>query len=272
MILTIDRAAKVLSVEEDGRVTRHPLYSREAFELLSHEWLRLGWNQKYTYTFSWLGRPIIQLPEDLIRVQEVIYRLKPDVIIETGVAHGGTLVFYATLCKAIGRGRVIGIDVDIRAHNRAAIENHELASYITLVTGDSIAPDTVARVHSLVGSTEQVLVILDSNHTKGHVSAELEAYHDLVTPGSYVVATDGFMQFLADVPRGVDSWTRDHPSAAAAEFAARHPEFVLEQPPWPFNESELSANVTHWPGAWLRRAAPPGATPATQSRPASTNA
>jgi cephalosporin hydroxylase len=253
MILTIVSAGGVPSLVEFGSITRHPLYSREAFELLSHEWLRLGWNQKYTYTFSWLGRPIIQLPEDLMRVQEVIYRLKPDVIVETGVAHGGTLVFYATLCKAMGRGRVIGIDVDIRAHNRAAIESHELASYITLVTGDSVGADTVAHVHSLVGATEQVLLILDSNHTKAHVAAELEAYHDLVKPGSYVVATDGFMQFLTDVPRGTESWSWDHPSAAAAEFAAAHAEFVLEQPPWPFNESELSANVTHWPGAWLRR-------------------
>jgi cephalosporin hydroxylase len=253
MILTIDSSAGTLSVEEDGRTSRLPLYSREAFELLSHEWLRLGWNQKYTYTFSWFGRPIIQLPEDLMRVQEVVYRLRPDVIVETGVAHGGTLVFYATLCKAMGRGRVIGIDIDIRAHNRSAIENHELASYITLVSGDSIAADTVAQVHSLVDADEQALLILDSSHTKAHVAAELEAYHDLVKPGSYIVATDGFMQFLADVPRGAESWSWDHPSAAAAEFAAAHPEFVLEQPPWPFNESELSANVTHWPGAWLRR-------------------
>jgi cephalosporin hydroxylase len=253
MILTIDRTAGSLSVEKDGVIHRHPLYSREAFELLTHEWLRLGWNQKYTYTFSWFGRPIIQLPEDLIRVQEVIYRVKPDVIVETGVAHGGTLVFYATLCRAMGRGRVIGIDIDIRAHNRAAIESHELASYISLVSGDSIAADTVAQVHSLVGATEQALVILDSNHTKAHVAGELEAYHDLVKPGSYIVATDGFMQFLTDVPRGNESWNWDHPSAASLEFAAAHPEFVLEQPPWPFNESELSANVSHWPSAWLRR-------------------
>jgi len=253
MILTIDSTAGTLSVEEDAKVSRHPLYSREAFELLSHEWLRLGWNQKHTYTFSWFGRPIIQLPEDLIRVQEVIYRLKPDVIVETGVAHGGTLVFYATLCKAMGRGRVIGIDIDIRAHNRAAIENHELAAYITLVSGDSIAAYTIAQVHSLVGAGEQALVILDSLHTKAHVAAELEAYCDLVKPESYVVATDGFMQFLSNVPRGTESWSWDHPSAAAAEFAAAHPEFVLEQPPWPFNESELAANVTHWPSAWLRR-------------------
>ena len=115
------------------------------------------------------------------------------------------------------------------------------------------AVDTIAQVHSLVGAGEQALVILDSLHTKAHVAAELEAYCDLVKPESYVVATDGFMQFLSNVPRGTESWSWDHPSAAAAEFAAAHPEFVLEQPRWPFNESELSANVTHWPNAWLRR-------------------
>src|SRR5689334_18801393 len=117
MKLLIDTAKKSLTVEEDGSRRDLPLYSRESFDLISREWLRVGWNQKYTYTFSWLGRPIIQLPEDLIRIQEVIYRVRPDVIIETGVAHGGALIFYASLCKAIGCGRVIGVDIEVRPHN-----------------------------------------------------------------------------------------------------------------------------------------------------------
>jgi cephalosporin hydroxylase len=253
MIITIDTSARTLVVERNGDSIQTPLYSKEAFELVSQEWVRLGWNQKYPYTFSWLGRPIIQLPEDLIRIQEVIYRVKPDVVIETGVAHGGTLIFYASLCKAMGHGRVIGIDIEIRPHNRAAIESHILSSYITLVTGDAIAAETVAHVHSLVQPDERALVILDSCHTKSHVLGELNAYHDLVNSGSYIVATDGVMQFVADVPRAGADWDWDHPSAAASEFAGAHPEFVLEQPAWPFNESELSENVTHWPGAWLRR-------------------
>jgi cephalosporin hydroxylase len=253
MLLTLDTTARTLSIDRDGDKTELPLFSREAFEVLSHEWVRVGWNQKFTYTFSWLGRPVIQLPEDMIRIQEVIYRVKPDVIIETGVAHGGTLVFYATLCHAMGRGRVIGVDIEIRPHNRAAIEKHELSSYITLVTGDSVAPETVRHVQSLIRPEEQALVILDSCHSKRHVLAELNAYCALVKPGSYIVATDGVMQFLADVPRGIPSWRSDNPSAAAEEFLEAHPEFVLEEPAWPFNESELQTNITHWPGAWLRR-------------------
>src|SRR4249919_2883447 len=121
MKLTIDTAAKTLLVEADGRTRQLQLYSDEAFELISDQWLKVGWNQKYPYTFSWLGRPIIQLPEDVLRIQEVIYRVKPDVIIETGVAHGGSLVLYSGLLKAMGvAGRVIGVDILIRPPNRKA--------------------------------------------------------------------------------------------------------------------------------------------------------
>jgi cephalosporin hydroxylase len=253
MRLTIDTEAKILFREEADQDVEVPLYSKEAFEILSQIWLKVGWNEKYPYTFSWLGRPIIQLPEDMIRTQEVLFRVKPDVVIETGVAHGGSLIYYASLCKVMGQGRVIGIDIEIRPHNRQAIEAHELSPLITLIVGSSTAPDVVQQAHSIVRSGETVLVILDSNHTEQHVAAELEAYSDLVTQGSYIVATDGSMKDLYDVPRGRTEWKADHPAAAAAEFAARHPEFVLEQPAWPFNESNLTENITHWPGAWLRR-------------------
>jgi cephalosporin hydroxylase len=235
---------------------RHlPLYSSAAFETLSALWLKVGWNEKYVYTFSWMGRPIIQLPEDLMRIQEVIYRLRPDVIVETGVAHGGSLIFYASLLRAMGltASRVIGVDIEIRPHNRRAIEAHELFSAITLIEGNSVAPGIVAQVRACIRPDDKVLVLLDSNHTYRHVSAELEAYHGLVSPGAYIVATDGIMQHLADVPRGNPAWLDDHPSRAALDFARTHPEFVIEQPAWPFNESKLQTNVTHWPGAWLRR-------------------
>ena len=253
MKLTIDTDRRELTHELGDAHRTLPLFSKEAFELISREWVRVGWDQKYTYTFSWFGRPIIQLPEDMIRIQEVIYRVRPDVIVETGVAHGGSLIYYATLCKAMEHGRVIGIDIEIRKANRAAIESHELSPLVTLVEGDSTAADTVTRVEQLIQPGETSLVILDSCHTRAHVLAELEAYQHLVAPGSYLVATDGIMKDLDDVPRGNPQWQQDHPTAAAAEFAARHPEFVLEQPAWTFNESQLSENVTHWPGAWLRR-------------------
>ena len=253
MKLTIDTERKQVTIEQNGATRTLELYSREAFEQISHQWLKVGWNQKYPYTFSWLGRPIIQLPEDMIRVQEVAYRVKPDVIIETGVAHGGSLIFYASLFKAMGKGRVIGVDIEIRPHNRKAIEAHELASFITLIEGSSIEKSVVSKVRSLVKPGETVLVILDSNHTREHVLAELEAYHDLVSRGSYIVATDGSMKDLYDVPRGKPEWKQDNPTAAALEFVKKHPEFVIEQPAWPFNDSDLKENITHWPGAWLRR-------------------
>lgn len=253
MKLTLDTDAKTLTVTDGAGSETLPLYSRRSFELLSLQWTKVSWNEKYPYTFTWMGRPMIQLPEDMLRLQEVIYRLRPDVIVETGVAHGGSLVFHASMFAAMGRGRVIGVDIEIRPHNRAAIEAHELAHMITLIEGDSTAPQVVESVRTLVEDARTVLVILDSNHTKAHVARELEAYHHLVTPGSYIVATDGIMKDLHDVPRGDPSWRDDHPTAAAAEFAVAHPEFVLEQPPWTFNESALEQNVTYWPGAWLRR-------------------
>lgn len=253
MKLTLDTEAKTLTLEGAEGSRTLPLYSKEAFDALSLEWVRVGWNEKYPYTFSWMGRPVIQLPEDMIRMQEVIFAVKPDVIIETGVAHGGSLIFYSSLCKAMEKGRIIGIDIEIRPHNRKAIEEHPLFDRITLVEGSSTAPDIVAQVKSLVKPGETVLVILDSNHTYAHVLDELEAYHDLVTPGSYIVATDGVMMHVADVPRGKPEWATDNPTYAARDFAAKHPQFVIEQPAWPFNESALDQNITHWPGAWLKR-------------------
>lgn len=253
MKLTIDTDDNTLTQELEGEKRILQLYTKEAFELISHQWLKVGWDQKYSYTFSWMGRPIIQLPEDMIRTQEVIYRVRPDVIVETGVAHGGSLIFYASLCKAMGTGRVVGIDIEIRTQNREAIEGHELSPLITLVEGSSTALEIVGQVHSMVKPGEKVLVILDSNHTCQHVLDELEAYHQLVTPHSYIVATDGCMKDFSDVTRGDPDWVWNNPTAAAAEFAERHPEFVVEQPGWTFNESRLSENITYWPGAWLRR-------------------
>jgi cephalosporin hydroxylase len=253
MRITIDTDAQTMVCEDEQGRQDLPLYSDRAFEVLSRHWLKVGWNQKYSYTFSWFGRPLIQLPEDVLRIQEVIWRVQPDVILETGVAHGGSLVLYASLCQAMGRGRVIGVDIEIRPANRKAIETHPLASRITLLEGSSTSPEIISRVRSLIKPGETCLVILDSCHTRDHVRAELEAYHSLVTPGSYLVATDGIMLDLHDAPLGRPEWRSDNPTTAAREFAAAHPEFVLEQPAWPFNESGLRQNLTHWPEAYLRR-------------------
>lgn len=253
MRLTLDTEARTMTLAEDGRERTIDLYSPEAFEALSRQWLRVGWSARYPYTFTWLGRPIIQIPEDMIRAQEVLYRVQPDVIVETGVAHGGSLIYYASLCQLFGKGRVIGVDIEIRPPNRAAIEAHDQSGRITLIEGSSVDPDIVRRVASEIRPGETVLVFLDSAHGRAHVAAELEAYAPLVSAGSWIVATDGIMRDLADVPRGDPRWTTDNPYEAARDFAARHPEFVLEQPEWPFHDSPLRHNVTHWPGAWLRR-------------------
>lgn len=253
MKLTVDTDNKKLTLDEGGVVRELDLYTDQAFEILSQQWVNLGWNQKYPYTFSWMGRPIIQLPEDMIRMQEVIYSVKPDVIVETGVAHGGSLIYYASLFQAMGKGRVIGVDIEIRPHNRKAIEEHELAGYLTLIEGSSISDEVIAQVKSQIKPGETVLVILDSNHSYAHVAEELRLYSPMVSQGSYIVATDGVMKDVKDVPRAGEGWGTDNPSAAAIDFARENPQFVNEQPAWPFNESSLTRNITHWPDAWLKR-------------------
>ena len=252
--LTIDLERREVLLEDSNAKRRYPFATPEAFAAVSQAWLHCGWDMKHVYTFSWLGRPIIQLPEDLLRLQEAIYSVQPDVIVETGIAHGGGLVFYASLCKLLGRGRVVGVDIALRPGNRRALEQHELASHISIVDGSSVAPEVVQKVRALVEPGERVFVILDSNHTKQHVLEELEAYAGLVTPGSYVVATDGIMKELAGAPRSADDWDINNPYEAAQEFLSRHREFELAPPEWSFNESEgLREGVTYWPGAWLRR-------------------
>lgn len=255
MRLTIDTNARTVTHETETESREVPLDSPEAFRLITEQWLTVGWTQKYTYGFTWFGRPIIQLPEDMVRIQEVIYRVKPDVILETGVAHGGSLIYYASLCKAMDRGRVIGVDIEIRPHNRRAIESHPLAGYITLIEGSSIDPATVAQVRNSIRPGERVLVLLDSCHTKAHVRAELDLYAALVDPGSYIVATDGIMSALAGRPGSKPGWEWDNPSEAARDFAAANPHFVLQEPGFLFNEGKIGHHVTYWPSAYLQRVA-----------------
>lgn len=253
MKLTIDTESRKLTYEGTGTYHNLNLYSREAFKLLSNLWLKVGWSLKYSYTFAWMGRPIIQLPEDMVRIQEVIYRLEPDVIIETGIAHGGSLVYYASLCKVMGRGRIIGIDIEIKTPNRKAIESHMLSPLITLIEGNSIDSLVIKQVKALLKKDETVLVILDSNHSKQHVMGELEAYHSLVSPDSYIVVADGILRDFKDVP-GAQNYLEDgNPAEAVAEFLKTHSDFALERPDWLFNESQLTENVTYWPDAWLKR-------------------
>ena len=252
MKITIDTDAKTLVVA-DGTEEVHDLFSKTAFDEIAKLWVQLGWVRKYSYGFSWLGRPIIQLPDDMVRIQEAICEVQPDVIVETGIAHGGSLIYYAGLFEILGKGHVIGIDIEIRPHNRTAIETHPMFKRISMVEGSSIAPEVVAKVKSMIKSGDKVMLILDSNHSKEHVAAELEAYADIVTPGSYILSQDGVMKLVAGMPRTQPDWTWNNPISANAEFLAKHPEFELRLPARPFDETMETPECSHHPVGWMRR-------------------
>ena len=253
MRIVIDTDRRRLTVEADGERSETALYTPEAFAAISREWIRVGWALKYSYGFTWLGRPVIQLPEDLVRIQEIIWQTRPEIIVETGVAHGGSLILSASVLQLLGRGSVIGVDVEIRPHNRAAIEAHPLASRIQLIEGSSTAPEIVTRVKHAIPEGSRVMVLLDSNHTRAHVRAELDAYASLVSPGCYIGVADGVMQDLHDVPGAGPDWSWNHPVSAVAEFAAANANFVLEHPRQPFQEGLVEQSPTYWPDGWLRR-------------------
>ena len=256
-MLTIDEAKGQVTIDRpDGSAAVLAMDSPEAFTAVSNAWLRCGWDVKYVYGFTWMGRPIIQLPEDMFRIQEVIWRLAPDVIVETGVAHGGSLVFYAGLLAALGHGRVIGVDVEIRPPNRVAIETHPMAGRIELIEGSSTGAETVARVRAAIGPADKVLVILDSNHSHDHVSRELDLYAPLVSPGSYIVACDGIMAQVVGAPRTRPDWTWNNPLSAIEEFLDRNQGFRQEEPAFAFNEGAVRERVTYWPKSFLRRIEP----------------
>jgi cephalosporin hydroxylase len=250
MKCTIDTEARTMTLADGGTLD---LFSADSFAVVAKLWTELGWVRKYSYAFTWMGRPVIQLPDDMVRTQEAIWQIRPDVIVETGVAHGGSLVFYASLFAAMGRGRVIGVDIEIRPHNRAAIEAHPLFERITLIEGDSVADTTIARVRELIGPDQTVMVILDANHSKAHVGRELAAYGDLVTPGSYLLVADGIMQDVAGMPRTGADWSWNNPRSAVADFLTGRSDFRRVPPPRPFDESAEVPDCTYHAGGWLRR-------------------
>lgn len=214
-------------------------YARDAiWQKISLDWLCRAFEHKYMYNFSWMGRPIIQTPIDMVAMHELIWAAKPDLVIETGIAHGGSLIMSASMlalldyCDAFETGqtldprttrrRVLGIDIDIRAHNRIAIENHPMAHRIDMIEGSSIAKETVARVHALAKGYERILVCLDSNHTHEHVLAELEAYAPLVSRDSYCVVFDTVIEDLPDDMFPDRPWRKgDNPKTAAREYLRR---------------------------------------------------
>lgn len=191
---------------------------------------------KYSYNFSWLGRPIIQYPQDIVAMQELIWTLQPELIVETGIAHGGSLIFSASMlelnaaCGGPAGARVVGVDIDIRAHNKAAIEAHPMFRRITMIEGSSVAADVLAQVGAMAAGKKSVLVCLDSNHTHAHVLAELEAYAPMTTVGSYCVVFDTIVEDLP-APLSFDRpWgPGDNPKTAARRYLADHPEFEVDR-------------------------------------------
>lgn len=209
---------------------------------------------KYSYNFDWLGRPIIQYPQDIVAMQELIFRIKPDLIIETGIAHGGSLVFSASMLELVAicggptDARVVGIDIDIRAHNRAAIEAHPMMRRITMLEGSSIDPAIVEEVRTIARGAERVLVCLDSNHTHAHVLAELEAYAPLVTPGSYCVVFDTVIEHLpADMFPDRPWGPGDNAMTAVDAYLADHPEFEIDA------DMDAKLLISVAPRGYLRR-------------------
>ena len=249
----LERQARLESYASDG-----------AFQTLSRDWLQASMQRQYVYNFDWMGRPIIQYPQDMVAMQELVWRVRPDLIIETGIAHGGSLVLSASLLALLdmsdaieagttmdpraSRRMVLGVDIDIRAHNRAAIDAHPMASRIAMIQGSAVAPDGVPQGRDFAKGSQRVLVCLDSMHTHDHVLGELDAYAPLVTPGSYCVVFDTFVEdmppkFFADRPWDVGN----NPKTAVHQWLAGHAEFEVDA------EMEQRLQVTVAPHGFLRR-------------------
>jgi cephalosporin hydroxylase len=250
-----ERAAKI---EEMGRDAD--------FVSLSLGWLNYASPRRYSYHFDWLGRPIIQYPQDIVAFQEIVWSVRPDVIVETGIAHGGSLILSASLLAMLDladaepagetidprkpRRRVVGVDIDIRAHNRAAIEAHPLRHAITMIQGSSIDPAIADEVRAAVGEAERVLVVFDSNHTHEHVLGELELYAPLATPGSYCIVYDTVVEDLpADMFPDRPWGPGDNPKTAVWEYLKSHPEFEIDR------AIHHKLGITVAPDGFLRRTA-----------------
>jgi cephalosporin hydroxylase len=200
-----------------------------AFRALSQNWMVESIRHRYSYNFSWLGLPIIQYPADIIALQELVWRIRPGAIIETGVARGGSLIFYASLLELLGRGQVIGVEVALAPENREAIEGHPLSKRIRLVDGSSIAPETIATVTQAVQGQDPVLVILDSHHTHSHVMEELRGYAPLVKKGSYIAVLDTVIEHLPPDAIGNRPWKKgDNPMTAAEAFVKECDRFEID--------------------------------------------
>lgn len=243
---------KQFEAERDARIEE--LGKDLEFQAQSRNWLEQSMRRQYVYNFSWLGRPIIQNPIDMMAMQELIWTVQPDLIIETGIAHGGSIIYSASLlelnaaCGGNPDARVIGIDIDIREHNKEAILQHPMARRIQMLQGSSVATEIVDQVKAIAQGKQKILVFLDSNHTHEHVLAELQAYAPLVTKDSYCVVFDTFVE---DVPADVFDnrpWQPGNsPKTAVFEYLKTHPEFVIDK------SMDYKLQITVAPDGFLKR-------------------
>jgi cephalosporin hydroxylase len=209
------------------------MYKNAQIKKASKTWLMYSLKYEYSYHFRWLGRPIIQYPQDMIAIQEIIWQTKPDLIIETGVARGGSLIFYASLLELLGKGQVVGIDVDIKKHNKFFILQHKMKKRIKLIEGSSTDPKTVKTIYQIAKNKKRILLILDSDHTHKHVLKEMNLYSSLVRKDSYMVVFDTLIE---DMPRNFYKnvikrpWSRgNNPKSAIWEFLQRNDRFVIDK-------------------------------------------
>lgn len=215
---------------------------------LASKFMEESIKDKYSYNFHWLGRPIIQYPQDIVAMQEIIWDVKPDLIIETGIAHGGGLVFYASMLELIGKGEVLGIDIDIRKHNKKEIEKHEMFKRIKMIEGSSVDQEVIGKVSETVKNHKKIMVCLDSSHTHRHVLEELNLYSKFVSVGSYIVAFDTIIEympkkFFADRP-----WDKkNNPATAVKVFLGQNKNFVVDK------NIDNKLLITVAPGGYLKR-------------------
>jgi len=218
------------SFQQRNRKNIRAMSHDKSLRKISKDWFLSSHKYEYSYHFKWFGRPIIQYPQDIVAMQEIIWKVKPDLIIETGIAHGGSLIFSASMLEGIGKGTVLGIDIDIREHNRIEIEKHPLYKRIKMIQGSSVNKNVLKQVYQFAKSKKRITVFLDSNHTHEHVLKELELYSPLVTKGSYLVVFDTIVDDMPDYYFKKRPWSKDNnPKSAVREFLKSNNRFRIDK-------------------------------------------
>lgn len=236
--------------EKKNRMNIEKMSKNKSFKELTKSWFLSSEKYEYSYHFRWLGRPIIQYPQDIVAIQEIIWKVKPDLIIETGIAHGGSLIFHASILEMLGHGEVLGIDVDIREHNKIEIENHPMYKRIHMIQGSSISEEVIKKVYKFAKKKKRILLILDSNHTHDHVLDELNYYSPLVQKGSYAIVLDTIIEDISKPTSRTHNkrpWSKgNNPKTAVKQFLKTNNRFQIDK------EIENKLLITVAPSGYLK--------------------